>query len=108
MIELLMAAALYSSQGSMAAVNASRDAFSKCLRDAAQQAKTSSIKADAFPEFALQQCAAAGSRFKSALVTLDVANKVPRKQAEEDAQVQIDDYVAGSAESYQMMLNRGT
>ncbi len=108
MIELLMAAALYSGQGSMASVNSSRDAFSKCLREATQQAKAAKITSDAFPEFAHQQCAAFEDRFKSALVRLDVANKIPRKQAEDDAKLQVDDYIAGSTENYQMMLNRGT
>ena len=107
MIDVLMAVALYSAQGSMAAVNSSRDAFSKCLRDVTQQAKASKITVDAFPAFALEQCAAAEAKFKSALVTFDVSNKISRRQAEEDAKAQIDDYIASSKDNYEMVLKRG-
>ena len=49
----------------------------------------------------MQQCSAHGASFKAALVAFDVKNGVKKRQAASDAQMQIDDYVAMSAEKYE-------
>ena len=84
-----------------ASIAAPRQDFTDCLKRAGLQATAQQVAADQFSAFAMQQCAAAGANFKAALVAFDVKNGVKRAQAASDAQLQIDDYLAMSAEKYE-------
>lgn len=82
------------------AINAPRQAFTECLKRASLTAAAQNVAADQYSLYASQQCAAAADSFKEALVSFDVKNGVKRAQATADAQLQVDDYVAMSAEKY--------
>ena len=84
-------------QGSIAAP---RDKFADCLEAASRQASAQQIAPDQYGAFANQQCSAHAASFKRAIVAFDVKNGVKRAQAESEAQLQVDDYVAMSAEKY--------
>ena len=83
-----------------ASIAAPRQGFIDCLKKASLQAKAQRVAPDQYSAFAMQQCAAAGDSFKSALVAFDVKNGVKRSQAAADAQLQLDDYLSMSAEKY--------
>ena len=84
-----------------ASIAAPRQDFTDCLKNAGLQAAAQQVAPDQYSAFAVQQCAAAGARFKAALVAFDTKNGVKRAQAASDAQLQLDDYVAMSAEKYE-------
>ena len=84
-----------------ASIAGPRESFSECLTQAGKQALAQKVAPDQYSAFAAQQCAAQGASFKSALVAFDVKNGVKRSQATADAQLQLDDYIAMSAEKYE-------
>jgi hypothetical protein len=90
-----------------AAINSQRDQFIACLDASAATAKTQKMPAEAFEPHLRQTCAAAETSFKAALVAFDIKNKVGRKQATADAQLQADDFVTSSVDRYKKALARG-
>ncbi len=84
-----------------ASITAPREGFTECLKQASLQAAAQQVAADQYTAFAAQQCGNEGAKFKSALVAFDVKNGVKRAQASSDAQLQLDDYIAMSAEKYE-------
>src|SRR5829696_3911139 len=84
-----------------ASIAAPRQNFTDCLKKASLQAATQQVAAGQYSAFAMQQCAASGASFKSALVAFDVKNGVKKAQASSDAQLQLDDYLAMSTEKYE-------
>jgi len=100
MITAVLVAALVQS----AAINNQRDAFLTCLENTARSAKAQKMAADAIEPHLRQTCAATEASFKAALVAFDIKNKVARKQATADAQLQVDDFVSGSAAQYKAVL----
>lgn len=89
-----------------AAINAPRQAFGDCLQRAGLTAAAQNVAPGQYSTYAMQQCAAAAEKFKSALVNFDVKNGVKRAQAAADAQLQVDDYVAMSQEKYESKTGR--
>ena len=83
-----------------AAVNTPRAAFSACLKQASAKALDSKVPVDGYVAHLTNACSAEATAFKNALVNFDVKNGVKRGQASEDAQAQIDDYMAASSENY--------
>ena len=84
-----------------ASIAAPRQDFTDCLKKASLQAAAQQVAPDQYPAFAKQQCLAPSDSFKSALIAFDTKNGVKRGQATSDAQLQLDDYVAMSAEKYE-------
>ena len=99
MIALAVGSAIYL-VAAQAAVNVPRVAFSTCLDQAAVKAKAEKIEAAAFGDYARTACAAEATKFKNALISFDVKNGVARKTATSDAELQVDDYIDGSVNSY--------
>lgn len=84
-----------------ASIAGPRQDFTECLKKASLQALAQQVAPDQYRAFAMQQCAAPSTSFKGALVAFDVKNGVKRAQASSDAQLQVDDYLAMSAEKYE-------
>ena len=99
MIGLVIGSAVYL-VAMQAAVNVPRAAFSDCLKQAGVKATAAKVDPEAFGDFIRGQCTAQTAAFKEALVSFDVKNGVKRSQASSDADLQIDDYVAGSTDNY--------
>ena len=90
-----------------AAINNQRDKFISCLDSAVATAKTQKMAVEAVEPHLRQTCAAAETSFKGALIAFDLKNKVARKQAAADAQLQADDFVSSSVEQYKKAVARG-
>ena len=100
MIGVMIGSALYLA-AMQAAVNVPRAAFSACLKQAGQKASAEKVQPDAYSAYIKGLCTNESAAFKNALVSFDVKNGIGRKQAATDADVQIEDYIVGSFESYQ-------
>lgn len=83
-----------------AAINNKRDAFISCLEEQVSAAKAQNVAGEMFETHARQSCGSRADAMKAELIAFDVKNKVPRKQALEDAQVQIDDFLSTSVSRY--------
>lgn len=103
MISAILVAALVQS----AAINSQRDKFIACIDAAAATAKTQKMTLEAFEPHVRQTCAATETSFKAALIAFDMKNKVSRKQATADAQLQADDFVISAVDRYRSALKRG-
>ena len=84
-----------------ASIAAPRQDFTDCLKKAGLQAAAQQVAPDQYSAFAAQQCSGPGDSFKAALVAFDTKNGVKKAQAMSDAQAQLDDYIAMSAEKYE-------
>ena len=100
MISMLIATAMYAAAFQTAAADASRKAFTACLREAVGAGKAEKIAAGGFDAYVRGRCASAGTSLRDAMVSFDVKNKVPRKQATSDAESQITDYYTETGERY--------
>jgi hypothetical protein len=98
MITAVLLAALLQS----AAINSQRDGFLNCLKTGLKTAEAQKMPADGVEAFLRQTCAPKESSFKDSLIAFDLKNKVPRKQAASDAQVQVDDFVTNLVERYKI------
>lgn len=84
-----------------ASIAAPRQDFGDCLKKAGQQAAAQQVAPDQYSAFAAKQCAGSAASFKGALIAFDVKNGVRRAKADSEAQLQVDDYIAMSAEKYE-------
>lgn len=103
MISLLIAAAVAAAP-TQATIRTNRQAFVSCLHDAAEAAGSQKVSADGFEAFVMERCQARVTAFKDALIGFDVSNGVARKAASSDAQLQVDDYLAGAKDNYQLRM----
>src|SRR5829696_2765145 len=99
MITAILLAAFWQS----AAINTQRDNYLACLKSGLESAKTQKMPADAYEAYLRQNCAALEAKFEASLIAFDVKNKVSRKQAASDAQLQVDDFIGTSVERYKLM-----
>ncbi|MBA3525891.1 MAG: hypothetical protein M3438_00945 [Pseudomonadota bacterium] len=99
MITILVAAALYAG-----ASGEPRQAYSACLRDAVANAKVANVPADGFKAYVQQNCVTAEASFRKSLAAFNMKNGMGKKSADEDAQIQIDDYVFAAEDKYRFSL----
>lgn len=78
-----------------------RAAFSACLKESIAKAKSAKIASGAFDAFARSHCAAQEAALRKAVVAFDVKNGISRKDANESATLELDDYFLGTAERYE-------
>jgi len=102
MITAVIVAALIQS----AAINSQRDNYLACLDKAFDAAKAQKMPAEALDAHLRTSCASIETTFEGSLIAFDLKNKVPRKQAAADAQVQVDDFVTSLVERYRAMAAR--
>lgn len=84
-----------------ASIAGPRDQYADCLGKAGSQAAAQQVAPDQYSAFASQQCAAQAEKFMAALIAFDTKNGIKRTRAAEDAQLQVEDYLAVSVEKYQ-------
>jgi hypothetical protein len=89
-----------------AAINGQRDSYEACLSKAFDAAKAQNMPAEALDAHLHTTCTSVESTFEAALIAFDVKNKVPRKQAAADAQLQVDDLVDNLVERYRALAAR--
>ena len=89
-----------------AAINGQRDSYEACLSKAFDAAKAQNMAAEALDAHLRTTCTSVEATFEAALIAFDVKNKVPRKQAAADAQLQVDDLVDNVVERYRALAAR--
>ena len=104
MIALVMASAMFLT-GLQATINAPRDAFRACLREANTKATSAKVGADAFEAFIRNACTAQHDTLKTALVSFNLKNGMAKKAAGDDADMTIDDYVGSMVDNYKFMAD---
>jgi len=102
MITAVIVAALLQS----AAINSQRDKYEACLNTAFESAKTQKLPAEALDAHLRQACTSIEESFEAALIAFDLKNKVPRKQAAADAELQVKDLVDNLVERYRPLAAR--
>ena len=75
-----------------------RQQFVGCLKQAVEKANAGKMKPGNFGAFARLSCAEQLGAFKQGLVSFDVKSGSPRKRAESEAELQIEDYLVGASE----------
>ena len=89
-----------------AAINSQRDNYESCLTRAFESAKSQKLPAEALDAHLRQACVSIEDSFEAALIAFDLKNKVPRKQAAADAQLQVNDLVDNLVERYRALAAR--
>lgn len=89
-----------------AAINSQRDNYESCLTKTFESAKAQKLPAEALDAHLRQACASIEASFEGALIAFDLKNKVPRKQAAADAQLQVNDLVDNLVERYRALAAR--
>ena len=105
MISLLVAGAI-GITALQAGIDIPRKNFSACLSSALTAATTQKVAVADYRAFVATTCQAQAGILRNGLIGFDVKNGIKRTQATADAQVQIDDYFAMSAEGYEARAAR--
>lgn len=103
MMYLLILAAV--AAPSQASINSSRQAFNTCIQEATAAARQGKVAVDAYEAFVMGRCETQATALKNALVSFDVGNGVARKTATADAQMMIEDRLAGAKDNYQLRMS---
>ena len=104
MIALLGASAL-TLAALQASIEAPTTAFRGCLHDAAAKATSEKVSTDTIEAYLRNACTVQMGGLKDALVAFRLKNGMTKKQAADDAEMTIDDYVSTPADNYKFMAN---
>lgn len=83
-----------------ATINAPRDAFRNCLKEASTKATSEKVAGDAIETYLKSACSGQLGSLRGALVAFDMKNGMARKAAESDASSTVDDYMSGPIDHY--------
>lgn len=97
---LLIAASSITLTALQASINAPRDAFRNCLKEASSKATTDGVNADGYEAYVRNACSSELGSFKGAVVKFDMGNKMSKKASDEDANLMIGDFLASSLDRY--------
>ena len=78
-----------------------RSALANCLKQSVESAKSAKVEAAAFDAYMHSHCAAQEEGLRKAVIAIDVKNGVSRKDAAENAELDVGGYFEGSAERYE-------
>jgi len=84
-----------------------RLSFVECLKTAMSQAKTQSVAADGYVDFARARCSQSLDPFKASLVKANVSHGMSRKEAAADADMLVKDYLDEYRDRYQFQIQPG-
>lgn len=89
-------------------VDTTRAAFTKCLRDDMKKSLESKVT-EAEYEMALKSiCSDQREAFRAALIAFDLAGAVSQKDAQDNADMQVDDYHANFTDKFKDYTESGT
>ena len=100
---VLLAASAITLTALQASINAPRDAFKTCLKDASSKALGAKVTAEAYEAYVRGECGGQLGSFKTATVKFDMGNKMSKKDASDDADSMISDFVSSALEHYKYM-----
>jgi hypothetical protein len=97
---VLLAASSITLAALQASINAPRDAFADCLKQASAKAASEKVDGEAYEAYARDTCSETLSAFRSAVTSFDMKNKMSKKAATEDADLMIADFMGSAVERY--------
>jgi hypothetical protein len=100
---VLIAASAVSMLASQAAVAAPTIAYKDCLKQTSAQAKKEKVGGDAYEAYVRNACSAQIAALRDALIAFEVKNGTKRKDAAQDADMTVDDYLASSVDNYKFL-----
>jgi hypothetical protein len=108
MITLAISAVLAAAAAQPDPVIPARKAYSACLNKVTAEHLDKKTEPAAFDGALQPACAREEAALKTALVASDVARGFPRKDAEDGAALQVEDYLAVAKEDYRGYLESGS
>ena len=99
----MIAASAVSLLASQAAVAAPTIAYKDCLKQASVKAKSEKVGADAYEAYVRNACSGQITALRDALIAFEVKNGTKRKDAADDADMTVDDYLASSVDNYKFL-----
>ena len=99
----LIAASAVSMLVSQAATVAPTNAYKDCLKQASTQAKKEKVAGDVYEAYARNACGAQITALRSALIAFTVKNGIARKEAAQDADMTVDDYLLSAVDNYKFL-----
>ena len=100
---VLLAASAITLTALQASINAPRDAFKTCLKEASSKALGEKVTAETYEAYIRNACSNQLGTFKSATVKFDMGNKMSKKDAAQDADSMISDFVSSALDHYKYM-----
>lgn len=97
---VLLAASSMSLAALQATINAPREAFRTCLKEASGKAANEKVGADAYEAYIKTNCSGELGSLKAAVVKFDMGNKMTRKASTDDADSMIGDFVSSALDNY--------
>lgn len=97
---VLLAASSMSLTALQATINAPREAFRTCLKEASGKAANEKVGADAYEAYIKTNCSGELGSLKAAVVKFDMGNKMSRKASTDDADSMIGDFVSSALDNY--------
>ncbi len=104
---ILLAASTITLTALQASINAPREAFRVCLKEASGKAATDKVSADDFEAYVRNACSGPMGSFKSATMNFDMKNNVSRKTASANAEAMIEDFLSSGVERYKYVTRPG-
>jgi hypothetical protein len=100
---ILLAASTISLTALQASINAPRDAFRTCLKQASSKASSEKVAATAYEAYIRNACSNELGSFKGAVVKFDMGNKMSKKASDDDANSMISDFVSSALDNYKYL-----
>ncbi len=97
---ILLAASALSLTALQATINAPREAFRTCLKQASTKASGEKVTAEAYEAYVKSACSGELGSFRAAVVKFDMGNKMSRKASDDDADSMIGDFVSSALDNY--------
>lgn len=104
---VLLAASSITLTALQASINAPREAFRACLKEASSKASNEKVKADGYEAYVRAACTNELGSFKGVVVKFDMGNKMSKKASDDDANSMIEDFVSSALDNYKY-LNRNS
>lgn len=86
--------------------SAQREALSTCLKQAIEKGRADKVGVEGFPALSRDHCAGPEADLRKTVMALDMKNGISRKDAAENAKLEIDDYFLVSAERFEAEVGR--
>lgn len=102
---ILLAASSITLTALQASIDAPRDAFRACLKEASSKASNDKVTADGYEAYVRNACTNELGSFKGAVVKFDMGNKMSKKASGDDADSMISDFMSSALDNYKY-LNR--
>ncbi len=88
-----------------ASIAAPTELFRGCLREAATKASDEKVTGDNIEAYLKNACTAQSAALREALIAFRLKNGMTHKNAAEDADMTVDDYLSTPADNYKFMIN---